>query len=349
MSTPLTGSDVPARGSIRARGAAAVSSLTLRPISTVLPPERAWGLWASRKIVARVMDSFGPSLSGTGVEHVDVRTSDGRRVVGEWVRGPGVGAGGTPACGGERSDPGNGPEMRGSAIYFLHGSGYALCSPRTHRRLTAWLSRLTGLPVFCVDYRLAPRHRFPCAAVDVRSGWDYLCREQGLAPERIFIAGDSAGGHLAVDLLLQPNVAHPAGMALFSPLVDLTFGLSRAREELRRDPAIRSADAARLVGLYCVGTDVTHPRLTLDVAGGRRMPPTLVQAGGGEMLVADARALAADITAAGGDCELQVWPDQVHVFQALPRLTPEAAPAMRRVAAFVAESLRTSAINRVAG
>jgi monoterpene epsilon-lactone hydrolase len=101
--------------------------------------------------------------------------------------------------------------------------------------------------------------------------------------------------------------------------------------------------------LYCAGTDVTHPRLTLDVAGGRRMPPTLIQAGGGEMLVSDARALAADITAAGGDCQLEVWPDQVHVFQALPRLTPEAAPAMRRVAAFVRESLRAKGINRVAG
>jgi monoterpene epsilon-lactone hydrolase len=331
MSAPLTSSDVPVRGSIRARAAAAVSSVSLRQISAMLPPERAWGLWASRKIVARVMDSFGPSLSGTHVEHVDARTSDGRRVVGEWVRGPGVESGGD------------------SAIYFLHGSGYALCSPRTHRRLTAWLSRLTGLPVFCVDYRLAPRHRFPCAAVDVRSGWDWLCHEQGLAPERVFIAGDSAGGHLAVDLLLQPDVSHPAGMALFSPLVDLTFGLSRTREALRRDPAIRSADAARLVNLYCAGTDVTHPRLTLDVAGGRRMPPTLIQAGGGEMLVSDARALAADITAAGGDCQLEVWPDQVHVFQALPRLTPEAAPAMRRVAAFVRESLRAKGINRVAG
>jgi monoterpene epsilon-lactone hydrolase len=96
--------------------------------------------------------------------------------------------------------------------------------------------------------------------------------------------------------------------------------------------------------LYCTGTHVSHPRLTLDVAGGRRMPPTLVQAGGGEMLVADARTLAADITAAGGDCELQVWPDQVHVFQALPRLTPEAAPAMRRVAVFVADSLRDKRI-----
>jgi alpha/beta hydrolase fold len=91
------------------------------------------------------MDTFGPSLSGTRVEPVDVRLADGRRVVGEWVRGPGQGPAGD------------------TAIYFLYGSGYALCSPRTHRRLVAWLSRLTGLPVFSVDYRLAPRYRFPTA------------------------------------------------------------------------------------------------------------------------------------------------------------------------------------------
>jgi acetyl esterase/lipase len=285
------------------------------------------------------MDTFGPSLSGTRVEHVDVSLPDGRRVVGEWVRGPGV------AGGQERSDPGN-VAAGDSAIYFLHGSGFALCSPRTHRRLVAWLSRLTGLPVFCVDYRLAPRHRFPTAADDVRSGWDWL--NHNLAADRMVIAGDSAGGHLAVDLLLQPDVAHPAGLALFSPLVDLTFGLARTREELHRDPAIRAVDAARLVGLYCAGTDVTHPRLTLDVPGGRRLPPTLIQAGGAEMLVADARRLAKDVIAAGGDCELQVWPDQVHVFQALPKLAPEARPAMRRVAAFVAKSLRDTAIHRVA-
>ena len=319
---------------MRSRGAATISGLTLRQISAVLPPDRAWGLWASRQLVARIMDSFGPPLAGAQIEHVDAQLPDGRRVIGEWVRGPGV-------------EPGFG--TRDACIYFLHGSGFALCSPRTHRRLTAWLSRLTGLPVFCVDYRLAPEYRFPTAAVDVRSGWDWLSRHRGLDPGRIVVAGDSAGGHLAVDLLLQPDVAQPAGLALFSPLIDLTFGLSRAREELRRDPAIRAADAAKLVGLYCAGTDLAHPRLKLDVAGGRRMPPTLVQAGGGEMLVADSRRLAADITAAGGTCELQVWPDQVHVFQALPRLTPEAAPAMQRVAAFVAESLRDQRIGRVAG
>lgn len=321
---------LPTRGSLRSRGAAVISSVTLRQISAVLPPERAWGLWASRQIVARVMDTFGPSLTGTDVEQVDVRLPDGRRVVGEWVRGANL------------TD-----ETR--AIYYVHGSGYALCSPRTHRRLTAWLSRLTGLPVFCVDYRLAPRHRFPTAADDVRAGWDWLATQCDLDPARMVIAGDSAGGHLAVDMLLQQDVAHPAALALLSPLYDLTFALARAREALRDDPAIRAADAARLVGLYCAGTDLNHHRLTLDVAGGRPMPPTLIQAGGAEMLQADARTLHADIRAAGGTSELQVWPDQVHVFQALPRLTPDAVPAMRKITEFVTDALRHNTVDRVAG
>ena len=326
----MTDDGVPARGSLRSRGAALVSGLTLRQIGAVLPPEQAWGLWLSRQIVAGIMDAFGPSLAGASVEPVDVVGPGGRRVVGEWVRAPGM------------------PAKEG-AIYFVHGSGYALCSPRTHRRLTAWLSRLTGLPVFAIDYRLAPRHRFPAAADDVRAGWDWLTQQ--VPPEHVVIVGDSAGGHLAVDLLLQPDVAvsGPAALVLFSPLIDLTFGLARAREELRRDPAIRAVDAARLVALYSGSVDPAHQRLTLDVAGGPPLPPTLIQAGGAEMLVADARHLTADIRAAGGNCELQLWPDQVHVFQALPRLSPEAAKAMAQVAHFIDTSRRANGFDAIAG
>lgn len=327
-------SALPPRGSMRARSAAAVSSLTLRQISAVLPPEQPWGLWLSRQIVARIMDAFGPSLAGTRAHTVDTRTSDGRRLLGEWVYGAGV-----------HEHSGNAE----SVVYFVHGSGYALCSPRTHRRLTAWLSTLTGLPVFSVDYRLAPRHRFPTASDDVRTGWDWLTGDKGLAPERTVIVGDSAGGHLAVDLLLQSEIAHPAALVLLSPVLDLTFELARTRERLRRDPAIRSRDAARLIDLYCTGIDSTHPRLKLDIAAGRTLPPTLVQAGGAEMLAADAIALADAIRVAGGHCDLEVWPDQVHVFQALPRLTPEAAPAMRRISAFVDHALRDNDIDRAAG
>jgi epsilon-lactone hydrolase len=320
------------RGSLRSRGAAAVSSLTLRQIAAVIPSEPAWGVWLSRQIIARVMDTFGPSLTGTHVTPVDAKTSDGRRVMGEWVYGVGV-----PR---DRAD---------TAIYFVHGSGYVLCSPRTHRRLTSWLSRLTGLPVFSIDYRLAPKYRFPTAADDVRTGWDWLIGDIGLSPERTVIAGDSAGGHLTVDLLLQPDVAHPAGAVLLSPALDLTFTLARTRERLRRDPAIRSRDAVRLLELYCAGTNSSHPRLKLDVAAGRTLPPTLIQAGGAEILAADAIALADQIQAAGGLCELQIWPDQVHVFQALPRLSPEATPAMRHIASFVAHVLRHNAIDQAAG
>jgi len=302
---------------------------TLRQVSAVLRPEQAWGLWLSRRIVSVIMDAFGPSLGGTRIEPVDVH-HHGRRVVGEWVRSPGV-------------------PTRAGAIYFVHGSGFALCSPRTHRRLTSWLSRLTGLPVFAVDYRLAPRHRFPTAADDVRAGWDWLTSQ--VSPDRVVIAGDSAGGHLTVDLLLQPDVAAngPAALALFSPLIDLTLELARAREDLRRDPAIRADDAARLVALYSNGVDPAHRRLKLNVAGGPPLPPTLIQAGGAEMLLADARHLAADIRAGGGRCTLQVWPDQVHVFQALPRLSPEAVKAMKHVARFIDTSMRDNGIEARSG
>lgn len=103
---------VPARGSLRSRGAAAVSTYTLRPITSVIPPERAWGLWLSRQIVARIMGTFGPSLSGTRVQSVDTRLPDGRRVKGEWVFGPR-----TPTS--EHSRPSSIAE----AIYYIHGSG----------------------------------------------------------------------------------------------------------------------------------------------------------------------------------------------------------------------------------
>src|ERR1700743_1612111 len=96
---------MPTRGSLRSRSAAMVSMATLRQVRAVRPPEQAWGWWTSRRIIAGVMDAFGPSLARTRVEHIDVQ-HDGRRVVGEWVRAPGVST--------SRGD-----------IYFVHGTGVA--------------------------------------------------------------------------------------------------------------------------------------------------------------------------------------------------------------------------------
>lgn len=310
--------DVPDVVSAAAVRAAWLASLTLRPVTEVIDIERAWGVWLSRQIAARSMAALGPVPRGTTVDPVDVRLPDGRRVVGEWVRARGV-------------DPGP------SAVYYVHGSGYVICSAATHRALASRLSRHTGLPVFVVDYRLAPRHRFPAAATDVRAGWDWLLAE-GLDPDRVVLAGDSAGGHLGVDLVLdlaREGRARPAAMAYFSPLYDLTLGLAAQRERERRDPLISAHRAGRMVARYAGHLPAHHPRLRLDVLGGPPLPPALIQVGGTEMLAADAEALHRDLRRIGGRSTLEVWPGQVHVFQALPRLSPEAGPALRRAAHFL--------------
>lgn len=280
------------------------------------------GVWTSRRLVAGALAAFGSPTQGTQVlpvrEHVD-----GGQVRGEWLW--------------------QGASQHGdSAVLYLHGSAFMLASARTHRGLTSRLAALAGVPVFSCDYRLAPGHRFPSAADDVLTAYRWLLA-QGYPPERIVLAGDSAGGHLAVDLVLElgrRGESVPAAMVLFSPLIDLSFKLATERERVRRDPMISAAGARRLVGLYLAGADPDDPRLRLSVAVGTPLPPTLIQAGGAEMLAADAEHLCELLTRAGGSCELQVWPDQMHVFQALPRLSPESRLALRQAAAFVRQAVR---------
>lgn len=310
------------RGSVRSRLANVVFSTAVRPLVNLVPAEKTWGLEVLRQTAASMMAAFGPEVAGVQTESVDVTLADGRRVLGEWVRTPNV-----------VNDSG--------VIYYVHGGGYAMCSPRTHRQLIAWIADLTGVPVFAVDYRLAPQHVFPAAADDVRSGWDWLLKSTGLGPSRVVVGGDSAGGHLVVDLMLQlvAGGERPAGAVLLSPLYDFTFALAAQQEKLRPDPAMTAEAGARVARLYRGGVDPTHPRLALNVAGSAALAPTLIQVGSVEMLSADARRLADDIRAAGGSCELQVWPDQIHVFQALPKLAPDAHRAVRAAAAFITEQL----------
>lgn len=311
-----TARPVPQRPSMRSALAAAVTSLTLRPISGAIPLNRA-GVWFTRTLVATSMGIFGPPVRGTQVTPV----REGA-VVGEWVRAPGV-------------------ENSRRAVFYLHGSAYVICSARTHRGLASRLSQATGLPVFLPDYRLAPEHLFPAAADDVEAGYRWLLA-QGFDAEGIVVAGDSAGGHLAIDLVIdnaRTRTPQPAAVVLFSPLIDLTFGLAAEQERQRKDPMITAKAARKLVDLYTNGQPEDAPRLRLDLADVAAVPPVLVQAGGAEMLSADARYLQRIVTEAGGECELEIWPGQMHVFQALPFLIPEAAHALRRAANFVTTAL----------
>ncbi|OZF39845.1 alpha/beta hydrolase [Rhodococcus sp. 14-2483-1-1] len=301
--------------------AALMTRLILRPITNLLPTSRG-GIEFSRRLVATSMNLFGPVPKGTRVDLV----ADGP-VRGEWVRAPGL----TP-----------GPRV----ILYIHGSAYVICSARTHRGLAARLSGSTGLPVFTVDYRLAPEHPFPAPADDLEAAYRWLLG-QGYEAANIVVAGDSAGGHLAADLLIENDrtgTPQPGAMVLFSPLVDLDFELSARMERTRKDPMISAKAARGLVALYTDGHDSSLPRLRLDLARMRDLPPTLIQVGGTEMLRGDARHLHTMIEAAGGRSELEIWPDQMHVFQALQRLIPEAEHALEHAAEFIDRALDSQVV-----
>jgi len=295
-----------------------MSGATLRPLTNALP-DNALGLVAGRAILAGGLAALDRTAAGTTVEAVRTFPAGGQ-VRGEWV-----------SAGEVRDD---------AVILYVHGSGYSACSPRTHRGLVSRLSAATALPAFSVDYRLAPRHRFPVAADDVRRAYDWLRGWFGAG--QIVVAGDSAGGHLAVDLclsLIRDREDQPAALALLSPLADVTLNLARVRERALRDPLASADSASRLVNHYIRHADPADPRLRHVFDTGETLPPTLIQAGGAEMLAADARHLHDQLVAVGTDCRLEVWPGQMHVFQAMPRVIPEAGPALNRAARFLMHQL----------
>lgn len=254
------------------------------------------------------------------------RSGADERVRGEWVWGRGVGRTADPAS--------------AQIIYYLHGSGYVICSPRTHRGLVARLSCRTGRPAFSLDYRLGPRYRLPAGGDDTIRGYHWLL-DLGYRAENIVVAGDSAGGHLALDLLADNHrtaTPQPGGLVLFSPLLDPSFGLALAREAGGvRDPYIHGAAAQHVLAMYTRGASIDDPRVTVPITPGMSLPRTLIQVGGREIMADDGRELHRRLVGAGGDAELQAWPDQGHVFQMFPYLTPESTRAVSEAARFIRE------------
>jgi acetyl esterase/lipase len=116
------------------------------------------------------------------------------------------------------------PDARADgAVLYLHGGGYVIGSVNTHRALVANVSRATGLRALSLDYRLAPENPFPAAVDDAVAGYQFLL-DQGIAPERIVIAGDSAGGGLTIATLValkERGLPQPAAAVPMSPWVDM--------------------------------------------------------------------------------------------------------------------------------
>lgn len=225
----------------------------------------------------------------------------------------------------------------GGVVLFLHGGGYVFGSIRSHPGLIGTIAETTRRRVLAVDYRLAPEHPCPAALDDALAGWDTLV-EEGWAPESVVVVGDSAGGGLALALLVQLRERGgplPAGAVLISPWTDLALtGGSVDRWESTDYLGTREV-LAKYAGYYLGDLPATDPRaspLYADLGG---LPPLLVMVGACEMLLDDAVRVAEKARAADVEVTLDVEPDEVHVYPVLSSFTPRGAAALQRLAAWV--------------
>ena len=231
-------------------------------------------------------------------------------------------------------------------LLYLHGGGFVGCSPRTHRTLTGALA-LHGHRLFVPDYRLAPEHPFPAAVDDVRAVWDALAAGHDPARDgRLAVAGDSAGGNLALGLMLglrDAGARLPDAAALFSPATDLTGDSASLYGNAESDAMFAGGDALQhLAAAYLAGADAAQPLaspLRGDLAG---LPPLLLHVGADEALRDDSLRLAEKARAAGVTVQLQVWPLLPHVWQIIPWL-PEAYQSLRLAARFLHEAVPATA------
>jgi len=225
-------------------------------------------------------------------------------------------------------------------IVYLHGGGYVIGSPHTHRDLLARLALGAGARVLGVDYRLAPEHRFPAAHDDCLAATRFALADAG-DPAACAIAGDSAGAALAVATLCglrDAGEALPAAAALLCPWADP----HAAGGSMDANADADFGDRELLLGwieAYAPGEIARDPRITLlgaDLAG---LPPLLVQAGGAEILLDQIEAFVARARAAGVEVRYDLAAHLFHDWQLQAELLPEGARAVDEVAAFLAGHL----------
>ncbi|WP_118180882.1 alpha/beta hydrolase [Paraburkholderia phosphatilytica] len=222
-------------------------------------------------------------------------------------------------------------------ILYLHGGGYYFCSPRSHRTLTFGFAARTNARLFSLDYRLAPEHRFPAALDDAVAAYRRLLSD-GTPAQSIVIAGDSAGGGLALATLIALRDAGdelPASAVLFSPWTDLAATGASIRANDGLDPMFAGPSVGRAAAVYLGDTPTTHPYASPLYADLRGLPPMLIQVSSTEVLLDDSTRVAKKIEAAGGRVQLEVWPKLPHVWQMFVPFIPEARRALDRAAAFV--------------
>jgi monoterpene epsilon-lactone hydrolase len=228
----------------------------------------------------------------------------------------------------------------GAALLYLHGGGYVIGSARSGSGLATALARRARAAAYSLDYRLAPENPFPAAVDDGLAAYRDLLDTYG--PQRLLVAGDSAGGGLALAVLLRARdagLAQPAAVAVMSPWADLTLTGESLHSKESDDAIFDAADVAAYAELYLGDHDPADPLVSPALADLTGLPPLLVQVGTNEVLLDDATRLAARAAAAHLDGTLEVVARAPHVFQHFAGDLEEADRALDRAGDFLAARL----------
>jgi epsilon-lactone hydrolase len=296
-----------------------VASPQLQIIVDVLrarPPEAELSIEESRAEFEVVASHFQPA------EDVRCEPVDAGGVPGEWIS--------TPESVHER------------VIYYLHGGGYTSGSINTHREMVSRLSRAAGARALLIDYRLAPEHPFPAAVEDATTAYRWLLAT-GVEPDRVVIAGDSAGGGLTVATLVALRDAGdplPAAGVCLSPWVDMEGIGESMTAKAQADPMVQRKELLEGAQAFLAGADPRTPLaapLYADLTG---LPPLLIHVGTAETLLDDSTRLAERAKAASVDVLLEPWDDMIHVWHFFASMLPEGQQAIDRIGEFIRQRVR---------
>jgi acetyl esterase/lipase len=277
----------------------------------VLNPDLAWD--TQRQRLGKFMQA-GPSPRGTTVRKRDLN--------------------GIPA-----DVVTSGTATSGLTVVHFHGGGYCVGSPGMVRSWAAVLSAKTGCQVVVPDYRLAPEHPHPAALDDARQVMKALLSE--IAASSVVLSGDSAGGGLALALLLalrDEGQELPAGCVLLSPWLDLGADRRAAPDLVRKDHLLSPGWLEACAAAYAGSGGLADPAVSPILASHAGLPPLLIQCGSDEVLAPDSARLAASAAAAGTDVTYTKWPGLWHDFALQPGLLAAADSALAQTAWFITKA-----------
>ena len=227
--------------------------------------------------------------------------------------------------------------MDGKLLLYLHGGGYVVGGCDMHRQMVSHIARAGHIQALLPEYRLSPESKYPAAIEDAVGIYRTLLA-RGTKAEDMVIAGDSAGGGLAVATLLSLRDAGdplPAAAILLSPFLDATASGESMQSRAQQDPWFRAQDISLIADYYCEPQQRRDPLVSPIFADVGGLPSLYIQVGDDEILLSDSERFAQKIAAAGGEIDLEIWPEMWHVFQMFVGKMPESGRAINKIGNFI--------------